>query len=76
VGVLTPATILYFVAEVAQVEVLPYRRPWLKLDYGFIHLRHHRLSPAVELFMELARNIESELAQRNRDLMKQIFSDS
>jgi len=59
-----------------RIEVLPYRRPWLKLDYGFIHLRHHRLSPAVELFMELARNIETELTKRNRELMKQIFSDS
>jgi len=57
------------------IEVLPYRRKWLKLSYGFIYLRHHRLSPAAIKFMELSRSIEARLAHRNRELMKQVFPD-
>jgi len=55
------------------IKVLPYRRKWLKLSYGFIYLRHHQLSPAAIKFMDLSRSIETRLGHRNRELMKQMF---
>jgi len=55
------------------IKVLPYRREWLKLSYGFIYLRHHQLAPAALKFMELSHDIETRLARRNRELMEQIF---
>jgi len=58
-----------------RIGVLPYRRSWLKLSYGFIYLRHHQLSPAAIKFMELTRSIETRLADRNRELMKQMLPD-
>jgi len=50
--------------------------PWLKLDYCFIYLRQHQLSPAAKLFMELTKRIETRLARRNKELMGQMFRDS
>ena len=58
------------------IKVLPYRREWLKLSYGFIYLRHHQLAPAAIKFMELSHDIEARLARRNRELMEQIFPKS
>jgi DNA-binding transcriptional LysR family regulator len=55
------------------LKVLPYRRPWMKLSYGFVHLRQRMLSPAAELYMQLVRDIEKDLASRNQALMKQLF---
>ncbi|HOW74588.1 MAG TPA: LysR family transcriptional regulator [Candidatus Competibacteraceae bacterium] len=54
--------------------VLPYRAPWLKLDYGFIYLKNRMLSPAAELFMKIVREIETDLTVRNRELIDQFFS--
>jgi len=58
------------------IGILPFRRRWLKLDYGFIYLRQHQLSPAAKLFMELTKRIETRLARRNKELMGQMFRDS
>ena len=58
------------------IEILPFRRKWLKLSYGFIYLRNHQLSPAAKLFMKLTRNIEIGLARRNKELMRQMFPGS
>ena len=55
------------------IEVLPYRRSWLKLMYGFVYLRHRMLSPATELYMQLVRDIEKDLVSRNQALIKQLF---
>ena len=51
-----------------QLRVLPFRANWLRLNYGFITLRDRMLSPAAELFMRLVRQIETEVAARNREL--------
>jgi DNA-binding transcriptional LysR family regulator len=59
-----------------QFGVLPYRAHWLTLNYGFIYLRDRMLSPAAEEFMRLVREIEAEIAPRNRDLTAHIFSES
>ena len=58
------------------IGILPFRRRWLKLNYGFIYLRQHQLSPAAKLFMELTKRIETRLARRNKELMGQMFRDS
>ncbi len=55
-----------------EFKVLPFRASWLKLEYGFIRLRQRILSPATELYMQLVREIEKELANRNRELMNQL----
>jgi len=58
------------------VGILPFRRKWLKLNYGFIHLRHYQLSPAAKLLMELAHSIEIGLARQNKELMREMFPGS
>ncbi len=55
-----------------EIGVLPYRPPWLKLDYGFVYLRNRSLAPAAMRFMSLVREIEAELSVRNCSLMQQI----
>lgn len=43
---------------------LPFQRPWLRLNYGFIYLRDRTLSPTTEAFM---REVEAvELLQESR----------
>jgi DNA-binding transcriptional LysR family regulator len=59
-----------------ELDILRYRKPWMKLDYGFITLRRRMLSPATELYMQLVRAIEKEQAQRNRELMSQWLPES
>jgi DNA-binding transcriptional LysR family regulator len=48
--------------------VLPYRAAWMRLDYGFIHLRDRTVSPAARAFMDEARRHESALAAREAAL--------
>jgi DNA-binding transcriptional LysR family regulator len=57
-----------------QLGVLPFRAPWLTLDYGFIYLRGRTRSPATERYMELVRELEAELAPRNRALAEQFVA--
>jgi DNA-binding transcriptional LysR family regulator len=56
-----------------QLSVLPFRANWLRLNYGFITLRDRMLSPAAELFMRLVRQIEADVAARNRDLTDEVL---
>jgi len=56
-----------------ELAVLAYRQPWLRLEYGFIHLEDRMLSTAAEAFMALVREIEVEVAARNRELMDGLF---
>ena len=74
-GVATPLQIEPWLRS-GELRVLPYRAPWLKLDYGFISLRRRLLSPAAERFMEIVREIEADLAPRNRALIDDIFPNS
>jgi len=59
-----------------EFKILPFRAPWLKLEYGFIRLRQRMLSPATELYMQLIREIETEQAKRNCELMNQLVPES
>ena len=59
--------------EKGTVEVIPYRRSWMQLKYGFIYLRQRMLSPAAKLYMQIVRDIEDDLSVHNRELIKQLF---
>jgi DNA-binding transcriptional LysR family regulator len=56
-----------------QLRVLPFRANWLRLNYGFITVRDRMLSPAAELFMQRVRDIEAEVAVRNRELTDELL---
>jgi DNA-binding transcriptional LysR family regulator len=56
------------------LRVLPFRANWLRLNYGFITLRDRMPSPAAELFMRLVRQIEADVAARNRELTDELLS--
>ena len=58
------------------LAVLPFRPPWLKLDYGFIYLRNRLPTPAAVRFMAVVREIEADLSIRNRQLMDEMFPQS
>lgn len=53
--------------------MLPFRANWLRLNYGFITLRDRMLSPAADLFMRLVRQIEADVAARNRELTDELL---
>ena len=53
--------------------VLPFRAPWMKLEYGFISLRGNKLSQAVEFYMQIVRDLESDLASRNQALFDEFW---
>jgi DNA-binding transcriptional LysR family regulator len=74
-GAATPVQIEPWLRN-GELAVLAYRQPWLRLEYGFIYLEHRMLSPAAEVFMALVREIEVEVAARNRELMDSLFGDS
>jgi DNA-binding transcriptional LysR family regulator len=59
-----------------QLRVLPFRANWLRLNYGFITLPDRMLSPAAELFMRLVRQIEVDVAARNRELTDELLPSS
>jgi DNA-binding transcriptional LysR family regulator len=72
-SVATPIQIESMVLS-GQLSVLPFRAPWLALDYGFIYRRGRTHSPATERYMEIVRELEAELAPRNRALAEQFLS--
>ena len=74
IGFATPLQFATWLGS-GDLAVLPYRRPWLRLDYGFITLRGRMRAPAAERFMAIVREIEAEIAGRNQDLLRRLFSD-
>jgi DNA-binding transcriptional LysR family regulator len=56
-----------------ELAVLPFRRPWLRLDYGFVTLASHAVSPAAAAFMDLVRATERDLGWRNRALVEEML---
>ena len=56
--------------------VLSFRAPWMKLEYGFISLRGHKLSQAAEIYMQIVRDLESDLAGRNRALIDELLAQT
>ncbi len=70
-GFATPLQIAPWL-DTGGLAVLPYFRPWLRLDYGFMTLRGRMLAPAAERFMKIVAEIETEVSTRNRELMDEI----
>ncbi len=56
-----------------EVAAIPFRAPWLRLDYGFFYPASRSLSPAAEALMANVRQIEQGLAEKNRRLIEEIF---
>jgi len=56
-----------------EFKVLNFRESWMKIDYGFIYRRDRMLAPAAEAFMQHVREIETEVAQHNQFLIKELF---
>ena len=73
-GLMTPLQLKPWLHS-GEFEILPFRAPWLKLEYGFIRLQKRMLSPATELYMQLVRKIEKEQAKRNHELMNQLVPE-
>lgn len=58
--------------KAGQLKALPYLQPWMKTNYGFIYERDRLLSPSSIVFMEYVREIEQQVAIKNRKLVKEI----
>ena len=71
-GAATPLQIEPWLSS-GELSVVPFRASWLRLDYGFIVLASRSLSPVAEAFTELARQIEREAEERNRNLVDEVF---
>jgi DNA-binding transcriptional LysR family regulator len=56
--------------------VLPYWRPGMTLNYGFIWIRDRLLSPSAEMFMEIVRDIEADRSRRNLELFREFCPQS
>jgi hypothetical protein len=54
--------------EHENLAVVQFAPPWLELAYGFISRPNHTLSPATLRFMEIVREIEAELDEREAAL--------
>lgn len=61
--------------EKGEIGIVPFRASWLRLDYGFIFLNSRSLSPAALAFMERVRQIERDLAEKNRVLLEKFCPD-
>ena len=56
-----------------EFKILDFRESWMKIDYGFIYREDRILAPAAEAFMQHVREIETEVTQRNKSLIKELF---
>lgn len=62
--------------EQGHLAVVPFNPPWLSLAYGFISRPNHALSPATLRFMEIVREIEADLDERERALRERFLPPS
>ncbi len=59
-----------------EFKVLDFRQPWMKVRYGFIYRRDRMLAPAADAFMQHVCEIETEVSQHNKSLIKELFPDA
>ncbi|HSL19801.1 MAG TPA: LysR family transcriptional regulator [Methylomirabilota bacterium] len=62
--------------EEGHLAVVPFTPPWLELAYGFISRPNRTLSPATLAFMDIVREIEAELDERERALRERFLPPS
>jgi DNA-binding transcriptional LysR family regulator len=72
-GMATPVQIADALRS-GEFRVLDFHRPWMELDYGFIHLRNRMLSPAAQAYMEIVRRIDAEMREANEALMAEVHA--
>ena len=72
------ATIIQIENEInnGTFSVIPFETDWMTLNYGFIFLRDRALSPAAREYMEVVRDIESNVRIRNNILLEKYQPDS
>jgi len=56
-----------------EFEILNFRAPWMKVDYGFIYRQDRMLAPAATLFMDYIRENEIKVSQRNHEIINKWF---
>jgi DNA-binding transcriptional LysR family regulator len=76
--ILVAATLTMAERELEQgyLAVVSFAPPWLELAYGFIARPNHTLSPATVRFMEIVRDIEAELDERETTLRARFLPSS
>ena len=57
-----------------ELRILDFREPWMIASYGFIYRKNRMLAPMAEAFMQHVRAIETEMTQRNHDLLKKLLA--
>jgi DNA-binding transcriptional LysR family regulator len=62
--------------EQGRLAAVPFASPWLELAYGFISRPNHTLSPATLAFVDIVREIEAELDERERALRERFLPQS
>jgi DNA-binding transcriptional LysR family regulator len=55
-----------------ELTFLPYRPAWMKLDYGVVYLKNRMLSPAMEEFITLLRDIDAQHGALNDSLLREL----
>lgn len=53
-------------------HVLPFFRPWMKLNYGFIALSNRMMSPAASLYMRMVQDLEADVERENSEWMERV----
>ena len=71
IGVAAPLQIEAWLRS-GELVFLPYRPAWLKLDYGVIYLKNRMLSPAMEEFIALLREIDARHGALNEALIREL----
>ncbi len=62
--------------ETNKLKVIPYIQPWMKTNYGFIYEKDRLLSPSAIILMAYVREIEQEVAMRNKELVNELSNSS
>ena len=56
-----------------RLAIVPFVEPWFGLHYGFIYRPSVSLSPTALRFMEIVRDIEAEIAEREQALRERFL---
>jgi len=51
--------------------VIPFHKPWMTLNYGFMYEKNRLLSPAATKYMNFVRDTEKQVGRKNLTLLKQ-----
>jgi len=56
--------------EAGEFKIIPFHKPWMKLNYGFMYEDGRMLSPAANKYMEIVKNIEHEVSIQSKLLIE------